>query len=230
MKEAIIGTDDYHDTMKQVAQNGMQRMAGYKPQIADMSIELPPVGEKFAVCADHMVQHITLDHTLINCNPRCPYLFLAWLLIGSDNIFRNSQYIEDDLLHRQVAILHIRIVLGDVLLTSEILETMNAASTCARAIAADVRTDSSTTLANAEAARAASRAARAIVSDTPRLSASTVTAAGVTCAYNVDDFAGTLTYVRRKLSQRMQEWAYISDAKALQIVQQLLFDILDVGT
>ena len=118
---SIEGTTEYHPIMRQIVTNSLQRMAGYiAPTMSIPEIQITPVHENYLEQVDAMMQALANDDSLVNCNPRAPYLLLAWLLVGSDNPYRNCQYVNDTRIHKQVAIIHIRIASGDAPLESEI--------------------------------------------------------------------------------------------------------------
>jgi hypothetical protein len=48
------------------------------------------------------------------CNPRVPYLLLAWLLVGSDNRFRINRNVDDDTLIRYISHFFVEIAMGAV--------------------------------------------------------------------------------------------------------------------
>lgn len=127
MKAAILGTDDYHATMQQIAQNALLRR--YILQTSEVALELPAVDKRFAKHTDTFVQSILRDKSFINCNPRSPYLFLAWLLIGSDNQYRTHPLVDNIKIQLMVAILQLRIALGDNraddMLNSVMIQTEN---------------------------------------------------------------------------------------------------------
>jgi hypothetical protein len=119
MKAAVLGTIDYHTTMQQAAKNALQRQAGYIPQVCNsaIEIELPCVHETFTKHADGITQSLAYMENARDCNPRSLYLYLAWLLIGSDNPFRLNRYLENDAFHQRIAFQYFGIALGLVLPT-----------------------------------------------------------------------------------------------------------------
>lgn len=121
MKAAIIGTTEYHKAMRQITANTLQRVAGFiAPTMPVREIQIESVHESYLERVDAVMQALADDSDLVNCNPRSPYLMLAWLLVGSDNPYRSCQYVDDTRIHRQVAIIHIRIALGDTPVEGEI--------------------------------------------------------------------------------------------------------------
>jgi hypothetical protein len=121
LKSAILGTqhtgDDARDILRQAGIRGFQRLAGYIAPVMPVldDYEIAPVHENYLALVDPMIQELADNKNLVNCNPRAPYLLLAWLVVGSDNPYRSCQYASDTRIHNQVAIYHIRIALGDII-------------------------------------------------------------------------------------------------------------------
>jgi hypothetical protein len=212
MKEVLVGTINYHEIMQEVLKRTMQYRAGYIPQKMDEPECLPPVAENIAACADTIVQAITDNRTLSHCNPRFPYLFMAWVLVGSDNpdeTYMNLKVAESN--HHTAAIL-IRLALGDAVPETEIAAVFPNIHYMLRDITkvlckwADRATSTCTHSFDGNSIQAIYTALR-IVRE---------------AVYSAE----TLQIFR----QRLTEWAYLSDDETLQIARQLLFDILETLT
>lgn len=227
LKAAVVGTEDYHSIMRQIAVNTIQHKAGYTPQTAARATPIPSVEKNFAACADALVQAITRNQAHNHCNRRSPYLWLVWLLVGSDNPYRTAQYVDDDTLLRQITMILIRIALGDVLTSSIILELIadvDAArftrATLVRAIEVDfVTRDVIYALARAVDANA-DRCAACVVET---LDDAVVMAVG-DVAFNRRE--SRVAAIRKTLVQKMEDWAHIKDGQALQTARQLFWDAL----
>lgn len=114
--------------MRQIATTGLQRMAGYiAPVMTVTDSVIASVHENYLERVDPIMQALADDESLVNCNPRAPYLMLAWLLVGSDNPYRSCKYVDNTTIHKQVAIIHIRIALGDTPVEGEINAARDAA-------------------------------------------------------------------------------------------------------
>src|SRR5215510_9070614 len=101
MKIAILGTQalpaqDERRLLRSIGVAALQRMAGYIPsQIPTQTVRLFPVEPPYCDYALRLMVQLC-DQPITECNPRVPYLFLAWLLVGMDNDYRATQYVEDD--------------------------------------------------------------------------------------------------------------------------------------
>jgi hypothetical protein len=74
----------------------LQYKAAYVPGKLDEPVStLMPVGDLFAEVAKFKMTRLC-DEPIEVCNPRAPYLVLAWLLVGSDNPYRVNQYVAND--------------------------------------------------------------------------------------------------------------------------------------
>jgi hypothetical protein len=109
--KAVLGTDDYHATMRALVRNALQQQAGYVPQVVSGDDGLLPVEAEYLERVDPIMQTLADDETLTGCNPRSPYLMFAWILVGSDNPYR--KYVEDTSIIERIAITHLRIALGN---------------------------------------------------------------------------------------------------------------------
>jgi hypothetical protein len=110
--EAVLGTEDYHATMRVIARNALQQQAGYvAPTMDTVTDGIMPVEAEYLERVDPIMQTLADDETLTGCNPRVPYLMFAWILVGSDNPYR--KYVEDTSIIGRIAIIHLRIALGD---------------------------------------------------------------------------------------------------------------------
>ena len=89
----------------------LQRAAGYVPHRTHSPIEIPPVADTFAACADKVLAEMC-QHEVLDANPRVPYLLLTWHLVGSDNEQRVNQHAEHPYLIRLVALLSLYIACG----------------------------------------------------------------------------------------------------------------------
>src|SRR5688572_12972204 len=116
LKAAVLGTADYHTTMRQVADDGLRRRVNYVPQRMALENPVLPVHPGYLESVDPIMQVLIGDDQISHCNQSSPYLVLAWLLLGSDNEYRICQYVDDVRILKQVAITHIRIALGNMLL------------------------------------------------------------------------------------------------------------------
>lgn len=212
MKAAILGTTDYHTTMQQIAQNALQRMGGYIPQKAEIPTSLPPISEDFSGCAVETIQKI-LDWKLgTDINPRSLYLFLVWVLVGSDNPYHLCKHDEKIPFDKRVATLLIRLALGDELRRDEVrtIEVSGYTTFLRIEKVKVISLDESFTTTLAE------HIIKVINAAYDRLASK--------------HWNGDLFTIWSCFTQQMQEWAYISDEEAGLIARQLLFDILDAGT
>jgi hypothetical protein len=130
LKAAVLGTADYHTTMRQIVDDSLRRLVNYVP--SHMNVDnsynsLPPVHADYLPQVDLIMQKLAGDNELLDCNPRSPYLMLAWLLIGSDNEYRICQYIDDMCIAKQAAIIHIRIALGGTPVLRDIQDAFKVA-------------------------------------------------------------------------------------------------------
>jgi hypothetical protein len=216
MKAAILGTDDYHATMQTAARNALHpqpKIAAIKPFL------LPAVAENYAVCSDVIVRRIADIQRKTNCNPRVPYLFLAWFLLGSDNPYRIGPYISDDLKYKQVAILFLRVALGDSP-SDPIINTLRKVS-----LAGADYSPTHISHAVAHAAQILYSAAKGFDADVARHVMQVIF---VDYAHLAIREAMERTAAWETFKHAMQKWMYISDEEALIIARQLLFDIVDL--
>ena len=171
-----------------------------------------------------MMQELMGDRLLTDCNPRSPYLVLVWMLIGSDNEYRICQYVDARHLLKQVAIIHIRIVLGDVPAYS-----VKKASEAARNVShTRVTKDATWTAwcATAWVADTALWAATIHATDLIRGAAHS-TLFAVKDAEEAARMSGVAANsAKTAISAKARQWAHISDEEALQIARQLMLDIL----
>jgi hypothetical protein len=118
MKAAILGTQslpaqDERALLRSAGIAAFRQMAGYIPsQIPSQTIRLFPLESPYRECALRLMVQLC-SQPLEVCNPRIPYLFLAWLLVGSDNHYRATQYVSDDRIVRRVAAAFISIACGE---------------------------------------------------------------------------------------------------------------------
>ena len=221
IKNAVIGTEAYHETMRQIATDGLQRMAGYKVQSLDsLCCYIPPVDSDYLDRVDTIMQTLADDVSLTDCNPRSPFLMLAWLLIGSDNPYASCQYVYDAKLHTRIAIILIRIALGDTPVQSYIqaikIATVKAAGKAAVTWGAR---------ASWMASWAARAAARVWIVETAAGIVETI--ADAVSEATVDAEAKDSALIT--IASRAKQWSHITDTHVMQIVQQLLFDILNIN-
>jgi hypothetical protein len=174
-----------------------------------------PVAENVAACADAIVQRIANDETLVDCNPRSPYLFLTWLLIGDDNFNRVNLNVEIDQLEVDVAILLLRLALGDTVCNSEIRTFIKRI----RRFSFDDMKPADVSAYRGVGFAACSACRYALDGDIAKASHDALRAVHVT-VYELDTFL----FFREKLLQ----WEHISDEEAFIIARQLLFDIVDL--
>jgi hypothetical protein len=262
LKAAILGTENYHATMREIMDSCLHLRVHYLPPRMNPDSSLPPVESYYSAPADRLMQnlvrdwfgnekiyldwrspittvweiglklnrtlatlHSPSDNLFDNCNPRSPYLVLAWLLISSDNKYRICQYSDNIPLLKQVAIMHIRIALGDNPPVSEMTDTLMVAfdranvpqrntltlywlvwtaTVCAAMIATKIHELSHNAVAND---------ARAVAE----------------YAINANASVGLSRVAARiAISTKARQWAHISDEEALQIARQLTFDILSL--
>lgn len=95
MKAAILDTEDYHATMREIVDSSLRRRMYYVPQRMESDKPLLSVYPSYLDEVDVIMNDLSNDDWLTNCNPRSPYLLLVWLLIGSDNKYRICQYFDD---------------------------------------------------------------------------------------------------------------------------------------
>jgi hypothetical protein len=257
-KAAIIeGTTEYHQLMRQIVTNSLQSMAGYiAPTMAASEIQTTTVHENYLERVDPMMQALADDESLMNCNPRAPYLMLAWLLVGSDNRYRSCQYVEDMRHHKQVAIIHIRIASGYTpsedeiktildatwdasLKADEVAATENIKNLARSAVGNPVRiTQDASRKAAMESVREASRTTirnKPYPSSTEagKLAWLAASAAAGAVAWATDwDAAKALVAAsaRARIKNKSLLLAQIDDNEALSIARQLTIDILKLPT
>jgi hypothetical protein len=231
VKAALLGTTDYHATMRELARDALLRK--YILQMTENALELPPVDKRFTQHTDTFIQSILRNNSFINCNPRSLYLFLAWLLSGSDNQYRTYPFADNIKLQLMVAILQLRIALGDNtvddMLNSVMIQTENEPMQTPYKIVEVAYS----ALLESDIEFAAYFAVKSTVSyaaDVQKNSNS-----GYPYGFSNDSSSEIKTLNRFRgliwnyVTLRLKEWAYISDDEALQIARQLLFDILDAG-
>jgi hypothetical protein len=109
-----LNTATEHDIRSYLSQRGiisLQSAAGYIPRKTHSTIEIPPVADSFAVCADKLLAEVC-QHEVMDANPRVPYLLLTWHLVGSDNEQRINQHEEHPYLIRLIALMSLYIACG----------------------------------------------------------------------------------------------------------------------
>jgi hypothetical protein len=196
---------------------------------------LPPVHADYLERVDLIMQDLGEDEGLANCNPRSPYLLLAWLLVGWDNEYRTCQYLDEMRITKQVVSIHIRIALGDTPLHDGIWDIVGVVRDIrANRTARDVTWIAwSATWSVARAALTTwagnwSISSAALTRQTSWVAGGTAGAAKA-AAKAAEDAAMTFGVVddaaRVAISTKARQWAHISDEEALQIARQLTLDI-----
>src|SRR5688572_31978742 len=95
LKAAVLGTANYHATMREIVDGSLRRRVNFVPQRMASDKPLLSVYPNYLDEVDVIMNDLSNDDWLTNCNPRSPYLLLVWLLIGSDNNYRVCQYFDD---------------------------------------------------------------------------------------------------------------------------------------
>lgn len=218
LKAAILGTEDYHVTMREITDSSLHRIVNYVPQRMKPDNPVLSVHPDYLERVNEMMTGFSSYTRITNSNPRSPYLVLAWLLVGSDNEHRICQYVDEVRTLKQVAIILIRIALGDTPLFQEI----NTVAETAR-----------TTEPESWLARNANFTvwfALVIVAETrgATLVAALVKSATEVAkdAANKDKLVAQAT--RSAISTKAHQWAHIRDEEALQIIRQLTLDVLSL--
>jgi hypothetical protein len=227
LKAAILGTEDYHATMREIVDTSLRRRINYVPQrmSVDSNCILPPVHADYLPQVDLIMQKLADDNELVNCNPRSAYLMLAWLLMGSDNEYRTCLYV-DMLIPKQVAIILIRIALGNTPLSVEL-------KAVARAVDEAKWASQDTYWFAWNGVWAVARAATS-AADRDRITfrvkgIAEFAAAAIAVMESVAKNDGIADgVVKTTISSKARQWAHISDEEALQIARQLTLDILSL--
>jgi len=218
MKAALLGT--YHpsitETERQIlltaVKKALQRQAGYIPKHIAETPPLPSMTENLALSAAAMMSAIC-EADISDCNPRAPYLFLAWLLAGSDHLYwLRTRYRTDKRLMYHVAEQLILTAVGD-------------GSTSDKLTRADARLLNNDSPARA-AAVWASRAVIHAAKGTQELAAHAARQA------TREPLKMMFTWSRRDsawvaLQKRAMTWCGLDDLSAGRIAQTLMLDIFE---
>jgi hypothetical protein len=211
--EAVLGTDDYHATMRVIARNALQQQAGYvAPTMDTVTDGIMPVEAEYLERVDPIMQTLADDETLTGCNPRVPYLMFAWILVGSDNPYR--KYVEDTSIIERIAITHLRIALGNAPCDSVIDalrdEIWAVGQVAAWAVGQPSLRD----------------AVRATLRDAAWAVGHAAVRASLRDAVRVAIKASLRDALRDAVRSKALSLAHITDAQALNIARQLILDIL----
>ena len=126
MKAAILGTtpSEAQQLLQDVGIRALRRMAGYQPQTMPFEIpKLPSISKPNQSTADKVMAILCGSGAGVrNCNPRVPYLMLAWLLVGADNEYRVSDYAAPYSFLQPVLALLLRCAMGERF-TAEVFDT-----------------------------------------------------------------------------------------------------------
>jgi hypothetical protein len=231
LKAAILGTEDYHATMRELANSGLRRKLNYAPLQMNPDSPHLPVTPVYVEPPDLIMQILANDGTIADCNRRSIHLVVAWLLVASDNEYRICQYIDNVWIIKLVAILHIRIALGDMPSDSAIdyAVSVTGDNRAATKTAEDVTSGAwSATWGTAQVAWAVKagliykgrRSAAGAIGYS--IESAAFAHATATASTDAGDVAINATYTKAR------EWAYINDEEALQIARQLTLDILSL--
>jgi hypothetical protein len=232
LKAAILGTDNYHATMRQTADSSLRRALSYTPprlNVDSLHNSFPLVHAACSQETDKMMQQLGSDSRFTNCNKCSPYLILAWLLIGSDNEYRTCQYLDDLRLPKQIAIIHVRLALGNVNVKGE-KEVVTQVARASRIALDNWRPkDRHITRVALLATWAAARTAQAIVATIRSVNIPGAAGGAAKAAEDAASMSGVVEGVARTaISTKAREWAHISDEEALRIARQLTLDILSL--
>jgi hypothetical protein len=219
LKAAILGTSDYHATMREIVDTSLRHRINYVPQrmSVDSNCILPPVHPNYLYEIDLKIQEFG-DEWITNCNPRSPYLLMAWLLIGSDNKYRACQYVDEMNITKHVAIIHIRIALGDMPLSGDLSNAVRISGDMG------LKTEKNVIWTAWRAIWAAARAAE----DYTHIGAVGSVARETDAAARISGLAENQDVAWDTICNKSREWAHITDEEALQIAHQLTLDILSL--
>jgi hypothetical protein len=222
MKSAILGTRHLKQPVepKLLLQDTgikvLQRMAGYQPAAMPVDIpKLPPVAKPIQPIADTIMAIFCGGGTGIrNCNPRAPYLMLAWILVGADNPYRVMNYAARDSFLRPVLAVLLRCAMGERF-TDEELQTFVSTSLTVTVERTDedwLQYADETIAWVVEAMKElnsvgnkATSAVRAVIWSTTRFS---------------------VIHASLLIQQQARAWCYLDDEEAWLAIQSLLLDAL----
>jgi hypothetical protein len=217
MKAAILGTQsmpeqDERALLRSVGIAALQQMAGYVPaQIPPQTLRLFPVEAPYRDCALRLMVQLC-DQPIEDCNPRVPYLFLAWLLVGSDNDYRATQYVMNDQIVRRIAAAFISMACGEAP-TLEKLEQIRKAT---------VGISSSATI---KAARLAVDIAAGQKVEADRITATVAVTAANRIFHSQTHLSRHPHVIIEGLQQRAAAWCTISDNEIIDILYSMVWDI-----
>jgi hypothetical protein len=216
MKIAIIGTQnsstvvDERDILRRIAVEGLQRRAGYVAATmpTDNFVSLPPLHEKFIVCAEVIIQTLFDDKNISTFNPRVPYLLIAWMCLAFDIPTASLTPIT-----RQIPSVFLRITLGDDI-SSDYLNRLdeNAWNAWADAGKQVKTTESVAIFFTAERNRWAARIAKALM-----------VASDVSVAYDILYAKEARGIMIGDFIPLAMEWLYLDNASCLRIARELLY-------
>ena len=217
MKAAILGTQstpaqDERVLLRSMGISALQHMAGYVPtQIPPQAIRLFPVELPYRDAALRLMVQLC-EQPIEICNPRVPYLFLAWLLVGADNEYRATQYVDDDQIIRSVAAALISIACGEAPAVKKLEAIRKTASSVASS-------------ATWKAARLAVDIAAGHGGEADRVTSAVAWTASNRIFHSQTPLSRHPQSIVDWLQQRAREWRSISDDDVIYILYDMVWDV-----
>jgi hypothetical protein len=187
-------------------------MSGHIPQqIPIQRLKLPRVEKPYLDCAVRLMVQMC-EKPIEYCNPRVPYLFLAWLLVSSDNEYRATQYVNEGSMVRCVAAALISIACGEAPPVAKLEQIRKSASSVASS-------------ATWKAARLAVDSATHQKVEADRVLSAVAWTASNRMFHRRGAPLRQPQAIIRWLQQRAHEWCYISDSQVIAILYEMVWDI-----